>query len=454
MELVRANAVESVNLTETAPKESSSYFESLKSRLSRLPRVPSSIIVPATASSPISEPAESVVTSIAERVSSETPTSGSTAAASVPELPLIFSIQKLYVSPSMEIDEELQAIWIKQIKPRLSLVLLQHIPTGTCVQEFMMAGRRPSTLKPSLIITCGDRITKKRVEKAFKSQSWLQDLLKSSGITFIALIGTTSLSARLIAEPSEWLVLHGAYKLQAQRQNEIIDKQAVIAVHTSKLCTLGGLLMVNGNIMGLTAGHPFRTQDVNVASSDVVPSGTTADDEDLDGNDSSSSSSDEPFVFNEDEEGNSGTTSESSVSLPDNSLVQGLSDNSNKYYSSNWFVPKLAHVYLPRLQSTPSAENANMSFDWALLSSVPADRNLILNRTHDNILVRDFMTQPVAGEVNILHTSIGPRLGYLQPSAVTLQVDRNVQNVQLITLERSLREFSQLRSDLYAKVCI
>lgn len=58
-----------------------------------------------------------------------------------------------------------------------------------------MAGRRADHLKPTIVITCGDIKTRKRVQKVFKRQEWLQKLLKVNRMLFVAAVDPTHLSS-------------------------------------------------------------------------------------------------------------------------------------------------------------------------------------------------------------------------------------------------------------------
>ena len=75
----------------------------------------------------------------------------------------------------------------------------------------MMVRKRPDNLKPKLVITCGDAATKKRVEKTFKRQGWLQKMLKVNHIMFIALVAKTPLSAGLASTDGNTVKLSESY---------------------------------------------------------------------------------------------------------------------------------------------------------------------------------------------------------------------------------------------------
>jgi hypothetical protein len=182
-----------------AVSNSRSYLDRIKNRLARIPTTPS-FIASRTLSSEQGPPASVTRTSTAT-TGSGSRLSTSTAATSVSSLPPSFLVQGFHISPSMPVNDEMQSIWTQQIKSHLRAVLLHEIPTGTCVQEFMMAGKRPDALKPAVVVSCGDVVTKKRVENTFKGQVWLQELLKKNGIMFIVVIAKTRLSMGQTLDP-------------------------------------------------------------------------------------------------------------------------------------------------------------------------------------------------------------------------------------------------------------
>lgn len=49
-------------------------------------------------------------------------------------------------------------------------------------------GRRAKALKPSEVVNCGDPHIEREVGKTFKTQIWLQDILRSNGRMFVALV--------------------------------------------------------------------------------------------------------------------------------------------------------------------------------------------------------------------------------------------------------------------------
>ncbi|EXJ60139.1 hypothetical protein A1O7_04291 [Cladophialophora yegresii CBS 114405] len=366
----------------------------------------------------------------------------------------------------MPIADELLAVWTRQIKPRLSAVLQRSIPSGTCVQEFMMAGRRPDALKPMLVITCGNIKIKKLVEKSFKSQGWLQQLLKTHHIVFIALVAEASESSGPASNEVDTVRCEDAYTVQSLPFGIATScgLELLIAGDHSQprqRCTLGGLLVVNGKLWGLTARHPFHTSVRKLWARDQLEADWPEEDSQ---EDECSTTASEPFVFNDDDDDDDGngdadddSSASSTMPLQDKgdlplSSVEGAPDENcegsnpmrlTKFISTRYYLPHSA-IFSPFwMENHSSAEEARIDYDWALLdlpSAVRALPNKIAHIDHrHDILIDGTRSIATSGEVTIAVTlGIGPQLGYLHSSPATFMVDGLVREVHLITLERIL----------------
>lgn len=114
----------------------------------------------------------------------------------------------------------------------------------------MHMGRRAKALKPTVVVNCGDPHIKIEVGKTFKTQIWLQNILRSKGIMFVALVVNLSHSAGPVSCHATGIDPVKGYAIHAPPP--ILDKG-----HFLRSCTLGVLVMINGAIAGLTTGHPF-----------------------------------------------------------------------------------------------------------------------------------------------------------------------------------------------------
>ena len=351
----------------------------------------------------------------------------------------------------MPIDENIRAIWAEQIKSRLTGVLRHHITKGICLQEFMMAGKRPSALKPTLVVNCGDAETRRIVEKTFNNQHWLKELLKDNGIMFVALVAKVSLSSFLAsgrisipplsdiyAIPDEWPDLKTSCGLPLLATGAGTNLQ--------QECTLGGLLMVNGQIVGLTAGHPFRKREHC-----VCPSGLEVEVQD-------EGPSAEPFIFNQDCEDEEDGWKAPHSSLPKETKTpfndQDESHEQREATNSllSWKFPIFSQkATLPCIASTQdvSAEDLVIEYDWALLEGLPqriqSRPNLQPNETdsthsdHD-IYVTETVTGTTSGDVSIILTPTRSVTGYLHSSLTIMHSDQSIFEVQLVTFERVMRK--------------
>ena len=254
-------------LSEPAVIQACTPFEhdgNIKERLSCIPSTPSCFR--ALPLSPESEPGNSSLTITTKTTATDPTPKGSTAATPVLSLPEIFVVQKFYVSPSMQMDERIRVIWLQRIRARLDAVLFVSVQCrGSYVQEFMMVGKRQDNLKSALVIWCDNAAIKKKVWQTFKSQGWLQELLKANEIMFVALVSKAHLCAGPASKDNWTVELNQAYAVQLLLSRVTTScGLSLLVSDTNKCCTLGGLLVVSGKIVGLTAGHPFPKLEQNL----------------------------------------------------------------------------------------------------------------------------------------------------------------------------------------------
>lgn len=430
-------------------------YERVKTRFKELPRPPSSITISSPSSNPKSSDRLSTVTT-STAVTEPSPVTA-TAALSAAQIPKVFSVQNFFVSPGMPIDEKIQEVWTRQILSRLSAVLWHNIPTGTCVQEFMMVGKRPAALKPTVIITCGDRVTKRRVEKEVKRQDWLQELLKTSQINFVALIAKTPLSAGTVSDNDCLETLNGSYAVQLPSPEITTSCGLELLIHgvdnlLRQRCTLGGLLVVKGRVLGLTAGHPFSRVKENSLSQ--LLSEATEDMNDSNDEESSSVFS-ESFVFDgdsDDDESDNPVSSDVALFEHTNTLPVSIDAfardrhrDSRSFFSAEWSLPQPAIVPLLAPKNNSSIEGSLSGSDWALLESLPSAvimrPNVILDADQTTFTPIEGIVSGLAyGRVVVNAPDVGLQHGYLHYSPAKMQVDRSVLDVQLVILEVIIRK--------------
>ncbi|ERF73920.1 hypothetical protein EPUS_05343 [Endocarpon pusillum Z07020] len=169
-----------------------SVFDHIKEQLAAIPPLPSDhpqAVAPESSDTTATDPSQLSCRTQSANGSTQTP------ATSILLTSKLFFLSKVHVAPSLPVQDELELLWDKSIRARLRACLVHEITRGTCVQELMMAGRRADHLKPTIVVTCGDMKTRKRVQKVFKRQEWLQKLLKASDMLFVAAVEPTHLSS-------------------------------------------------------------------------------------------------------------------------------------------------------------------------------------------------------------------------------------------------------------------
>ncbi|KAL8626214.1 hypothetical protein Q9189_008101, partial [Teloschistes chrysophthalmus] len=357
----------------------------------------------------------------------------------------------------MAIDEKIQAVWTLLIKSRLSAVLLHEIPRGTCVQELMMAGKRQANLRPTIVVSCSDAATKENVEKTFKGQCWLQDLLKTHHVMFVALVAKTFFSAGPVSSGGSLLRLGESYQVAKMPSWSTTSCGLSLITscdgHSLQRSTLGGLLTVNGTILGLTAGHPFdRTNRSSAAerSTQGDPASEDASDE------TSSMISSEPFIFNGDEDDDADADNVSSDSIvatplqgangflePTNQTTYQPAEESIFRESLGWHSPQATVLPDSGVGDDEWDDGYQNDRDWALLLGLPLALRSQNNKVahddpRDDIEITGTFCGPAAGKVVIATASIGPQPGQLHSAPATMKVDQFVLNAQLITLEHVL----------------
>lgn len=261
------------------------------------------------------------------------------------------------------------------------------------MQEFMMAGRRPDALKPTFIITCGDAATKKSVKKTFKNQGWLQELLKANYIMLVALVAKTPLSAGPASDNCSTVKLDESYAIQITRSGATTSCGLGLLIsdadsRLSQYCTLGGLLLVKGALLGLTAGHPFSKFKHNVmpwGHSEAAKAVEDSSDEE------GSTTSDDPFVFNDSDDDDADDNSNtSSISIYENANVSSSSidglpyrqhDTSRSFLASmEWHHPQAVILPVTSPRHALSVDEPLHNHDWALLEALPLAVTSLPNR--------------------------------------------------------------------------
>lgn len=327
--------------------------------------------------------------------------------------PDITKLQGLWVSTSPK-DARLLEVWINRIEPRLRSELFAHIDE-TWTLEFLLVGKSICDLRPTILVTCVAKKAKKRVEKLYRSLTWLRDLNKQHRIQFVSLLSQTRLTTLLRADRDhsahvEWMEVYLSLGPETYCGSaiKIIDKSAA----TSSTCVAGGLVLVDGKVCILTTGHSFSFRSHSTARPpycndpdsgkrkadhleeptshvDVLP----RDEDDTSSNASSDASSDAestPCIFDEEDEDYGDAISSDWLDattnfqngdggVRDGNLLEARGNQtlpcSDHLDSSPRELSQLLHISRPQQDGSTSCTATGTDKDWALLS-VP--RNVLL----------------------------------------------------------------------------
>jgi hypothetical protein len=169
--------------------------------------------------------------------------------------PVLRLSKNLYISPDKRTDCSAQELWTEHIKDRLNAELWHALRKERCLQEFVMAGSRPDSLRASVVITCCGEAAAKRVRKVVKNLKWLRDF----DVPCAVVVDAIHLYSQLLQQDR-----HLTPIIEAQlppnpttlcggriRKRSPPDSQG-------PFCTLGGLILVEGFAFGITVEHAFH----------------------------------------------------------------------------------------------------------------------------------------------------------------------------------------------------
>lgn len=390
-----------------------------------------------------------------------------------------------FVSPQMPIPQPDIELWESRIRDPLK-VTLRCMSTKTddyeaySVLEFFMAGRQKDRLKPMIIITCCSKTRKKELRRILNDLKWLKEL----GFRPIVVVDK---SFGYRKGPTSTLGAHN-YEVECRGSEVNLQSCGIVARLRSNdrnaplsqpvPITIGGFIMVNGKIYGLTIAHslfPTKKRDnedhndseISDASSDHSSTGGTSDarTDDIRSN----------ILL-----GNSfATVKENSVntqSLPNMSqpvVASKLSDIVNE--NSDTSIPPsngaisfthLGRIYQYALDSSNRPENISDEMertlckdqDWAL---VKLSRALLPTNTVNTVklpvdinpivILEYTVNEPVTGSVWVL-TGEGPIYGELNPIMTPIQLGQSSFDVQQITLERSIGMLLLINTEMLPKL--
>ena len=415
-----------------------------------------------------------------ERTQPGTPAAASSVSASS-IYPTSLMGSRHFVSEQMPIPESDFQVWQSRIKDPLKKAL-QRMSKATDdyeaygVIEFYMAGRNRNKLRPRIIITCCSTARKRELKGILRKLTWLKD---------------TGLKPLLIVDDSFGYRTRLSPKLKGPRY----DVEASFPLHSSSLCgiparttlehhesglrttaafTIGGLILVNGQMFGLTTAHSFigAWKGLDAASQgdkkldDHLDSYNTFDDSDGQSDDSGSETSDTQNSVSFMHEANNTPWSLStpwqistSAEIPrlldqqysrrSDSTQINLSHISSEAPNLNTpiFLGRI-HAYaldstnVPRGCESYDIQNQDNQ-DWAIVSienGAYRENTIQIPDKARPTKIYQYVCEGtvVAGKVWVMTGSGGLQMGNLHPSTVSIQLGMSAYEVQQVTLAHGI----------------
>ena len=184
-----------------------------------------------------------------------------------------------YVDLAQALSPELERAWDTKIHRWLDTNLLHSMDDFSCISaELVMAGiKNGDSMSPTILVMCRDLAQKESIEELLKRCSFIPKKVQCRVLIFDILRCTTKTS---IANPAteKFLGRQIAIKFDdAQGANilyaNVAEVLPVASDRLSVLCTIGGMLLVNGKSYGLTTAHPLTASNDGGQATPMLTSG-------------------------------------------------------------------------------------------------------------------------------------------------------------------------------------
>ena len=183
-----------------------------------------------------------------------------------------------FVDLAQPLSPELERAWDNKIHPWLDTNLLHSMEDLDCISvELVMAGiKHDGLISPTILVMCRDLAQKESIEEMLKRCTFIPKNVQRRILIFDILQCT---SKTFIASPLSERFLGRQIAIQTGYAHDEIFLYANVATvlpaasdRLFVLCTIGGVLLVNGKLYGLTTAHPLAVSgDEGQATPIVTP---------------------------------------------------------------------------------------------------------------------------------------------------------------------------------------
>ncbi|KAK0639899.1 hypothetical protein B0T16DRAFT_249354 [Cercophora newfieldiana] len=177
-------------------------------------------------------------------------------------------------------DPQHLEVWEVQIRSRLANTLRNLFrprdgSDSTLAMEFMMAGGSPSSLKPSVVLVCCSPDSQKQLKKILKTQKWLSEYEYHFLVIVDRIWELSGDDDEIGRGPSPSVE---AWRVANASSLNGIAARSRFHNGSATTFTIGGVIMLNGVLYGLTAGHVFRRESHDSGFESESPEGGSTSD--------------------------------------------------------------------------------------------------------------------------------------------------------------------------------
>lgn len=285
---------------------------------------------------------------------------------------------KLYIAPHAAVPAEIVRAVDEEIAPRV-LGDIRALGLDCAIPKLCIAGHKKTALKPVYVVLCNDHQEQKKLKKQLGSRHW-KDIFAKHNVKLMVLLDLkagpkASMNISADDEPTlpPMLSISGLVPEHLQSACGILIRRV-----EGEFATLGGLILVQGKLYGLTTGHNFCPNPSNsrLDTTQSEPSIDQAGDSSLSAVDQASiSSAEESSIWSEDPdsasitERSASSRSPSAFSLPPDDLrVSESYQHIGKVDIYKWGLS----TFQSGNSNFPKFIQGDYYSDWALIEIHPA----------------------------------------------------------------------------------
>jgi hypothetical protein len=364
----------------------------------------------------------------------------------------------------MDIDAQIEEKWDVDLRSRIDELVkgavrnsLEHMQETMFATKIRRWPNRQEDRRPSIVISVADARDRKAVKKMLKKHHWLKEAISSCGLRLMVVEDPTKLQSK--GHGAQNALSTSTYKATFAVETYLPSSSSycgtVLSVPPSSgtapaTFTLGGTVIIDDAVYGLTSGHAFFDLEraVDGQASEATSSSRSISEESIDEwlEDPSN-----PFVFREDD------TSSAEVSISEytsaNFSLPNLQSGVQQSFRNAPDIHKIGDTSLydvkvlaPSLavQRADSSSVKPRNCDWALVElpkNIPVPQNRYIEAGKEVPILGSVRAERPSGRVKIVLRVDHILEGHLRANAASYRVGACLFDVRLIYMDDPIREY-------------